>query len=137
MPEGVGYGPQFTASVGLNLNVIGDYAYGYSGSFIAETSTRTRLKFTTGAYLFVGKVRLSGMIDLTTAASGAQATMTVKMNDVIVLIAKTDGSEEDMPSADKVPIIIPPYTEVEVLQDSSSGTSSNVGTVSITGRVYK
>ena len=33
MPEGVGYGPQFTASVGKSLNIIGNHAYAYSGAF--------------------------------------------------------------------------------------------------------
>ena len=49
MPEGVGYGPQNTASTGLNLNYIGDYAYAYSGAISCSDSEKELLNFTTGS----------------------------------------------------------------------------------------
>jgi len=119
------------------LEIYGDHAVAYTGSFPADTTQTTRLEFTTGNYLFVGEIRLCGMIDETTAANGRIATMTVKMNGNKVLFAKTDGTEEDMPSADVAPIIIPAYTQVEVLQDSNDDDVAYAGTISITGRIYR
>ena len=119
------------------LDVYGDHAAAYSGSFGASTTTATRLSFTTGNYLFVGTIRLAGMIDLVTPTGGAIAAMTVTMNGQSVLVSKTDGTEEDMPSADVAPLIIPAYTEVEVTQDSSGNDPDLTGTISITGRIYR
>jgi len=136
MPEGVGYGSQFTASKGLELNVIGAHCYAYQSFAASETST-VQLSFTTGNYYVVGKIRLAGMIDLATPANGRIATMTVKMNGNVMLISKTDAAEEDMPSSDVVPLLIPPFTVVEVITDSNDTSATYQGTVSLTGRIYK
>ena len=45
------------------LVTLGDHCYAYSGSFVASTTSTTRLLFTTGKYYIVGKIRLAGMID--------------------------------------------------------------------------
>ena len=119
------------------IEITGNFAYAYSGSFPASTTTATRLSFTTGNYLFVGEIRLCGMIDETTAANGRIATMTVTMNDSKILFSKTAAAEEDMPSADVCPIIIPAYTKIEVLQDSNDDDAAIVGTISMTGRIYR
>ena len=136
MPEGVGYGSQFTASTGLELNVIGAHCYAYRSFAASETST-VQLSFTTGNYYVVGKIRLAGMIDLATPANGRIATMSVKMNGNVMLISKTDAAEEDMPSSDVAPLLIPPFTVVEVITDSNDTDATYQGTVSLTGRVYK
>ena len=70
------------------LEIAGDFAYAYSGSFPASTTPATRLSFTTGNFLFVGNIRLAGMIDETTASNGRIATMTVKMNDSKIYFLK-------------------------------------------------
>jgi len=119
------------------LEVVGNFAYAYSGSFPASTTPATRLSFTTGNYLFVGEIRLCGMIDETTAANGRITTMTVKMNDQKILFAKTAAAEEDMPSADVCPIIIPAYTKIEVIQDANDDEVGIVGTISMTGRIFR
>ena len=137
MPEGVGYGPQFTASTGLELNVIGDHAYAYSGQFPTQSSDQTRLNFVSGNFLFVGEIRLAGMINTAFASDGRISTMTVKMNGVVVLLSKTAAAEEDQPSSDIAPIIIPPLTNVEVIQDGSDDEAAIYGTISLTGRIYR
>ena len=119
------------------LEIVGDFAYAYSGAFGGSTAVTTRLKFTTGNYLFVGNIRLAGMIDLTSASGGSIATMAVNMNGQTVLVTKTDGTEEDMPSGDVAPFIIPAYTEVEVTQDAQNTDPDLKGTISITGRIYR
>ena len=79
------------------LEIAGDFAYAYSGSFGASTTAATRLSFTTGNYLFVGEIRLCGMIDETTAANGRS----------------------------------------EVIQDANDDEAGIVGSISMTGRIYR
>ncbi len=109
------------------LTTIGSHCYAYSGSFVASSTSTTRLLFTTGEYYIVGKIRLAGMIDLATPANGRIGTMTVKLNNNIVLVDKTDAAEEDMPSANVSPIIIPPLTVVEVISDSNDDDAKYIG----------
>jgi len=118
------------------LVTLGDHCYAYSGSFAASTTSTTRLLFTTGKYYIVGEIRLAGMIDLTTPANGRIATMTIKFNNNIVLVDKTDAAEEDMPSANVSPLIIPPLTVVEVISDANDDDANYTGSISLTGRVY-
>ena len=119
------------------LEIVGSHAYAYSGAIGASTTGATRLNFTTGNYLFVGTIRLAGMVDLTSASGGSIATMSVIMNGSTVLVTKTDGTEEDMPSADVAPLIIPAYTEIEVIQDAQNTDPDLIGTISIAGRIYR
>jgi len=118
------------------LVTLGDHCYAYTGSFAASTTSTTRLLFTTGKYYIVGEIRLAGMIDLTTPANGRIATMTIKFNNNIVLVDKTDAAEEDMPSANVSPLIIPPLTVVEVISDANDDDANYTGSISLTGRVY-
>ena len=119
------------------LDIYGDFAAAYSGVFGASTTTTTRLKFTTGNYLFVGTIRLAGLIDLTSASGGGKATMSVEMNGQPILVSKTDGENEEMPSGDVAPFLIPAYTEVEVKQDGQTNDPDLKGTISIIGRIYR
>jgi len=111
MPEGVGYGPQNTASIGKNLIVIGEHAYGYSGIITAGGSDTTMLKFTSGNYIFVGTVQF---FYATSGASDVQYS--VFFNGEGVLEYTTDSAAAGVNASEPdnmIPIIIPPYTEVE------------------------
>jgi len=132
----LGFANSFTGPA-TGLDIYGDFAAAYSGDFGASTTESVRLDFTTGNYLFVGTIRLSGMTDLTTAGGGSITTMSLKMNGSTVLVSKTDGQSENMPSADVAPLIIPAYTEVLVTQDAGGTDPDLKGTISITGRIYR
>jgi len=131
MPEGVGYGPQYTASTGKELNVIGNHAYAYSGNVSTTSSNTTMLKFTTGNYLFVGGLEFHGDF----AGIGANNTVTrITMNGLEVVdtthTTQQDNTLQDYP----IQIIIPPYTEVEVTFAQAAGTY--VFQASLVGRIY-
>jgi len=132
----LGAGDSFTGPAEA-LEVYGNFAAAYTGDFGATTTTTTRLSFTTGNYLFVGTIRFAGMIDLTTPGGGNIATMSVNMNGNTVLVAKTDGAGEQMPTSDVAPLIIPAYTEIEVTQDAGGTDPDLKGTISIIGRIYR
>ena len=119
------------------LEIIGDHCYAYSGSFPSTTSPVTRLSFTSGNFYVVGEIRLCGMLHINTPPNGRIAVMTVTMNGQTVILSKVDNEAEDMPSADIAPIIIPPYTEVGVSIDTDDDSDDYVGTVSVTGRIYR
>jgi len=133
MPEGVGYGPQDTASVGLNLNIVGNFAYGYSGVNAVSGSLTTMNKFTTGNYTADLAIDIHG----TFAQIGQnQVQFEVKMNGVQVINttwdATLDASFFDFPPK----LIVPAYTEVEVSLSQASGSDRNMETT-ITGTIYK
>ena len=51
--SGFGSGGSFTGPAEA-LEIIGNHAYAYSGTFEATTAEQTALDFTSGNYLFVG-----------------------------------------------------------------------------------
>ena len=135
MPEGVGYGPQYTASTGLELNIVGDYAYAYTGAIAATTSLDRVLDFRTGAYIIDAVFQLSASVDITGLGSGVTTGFQLQFNGVTVLLTKCDSTEEDMLPMVTVRMIIPPYTHVTLDVDSTSTTGSTTQTM--VGRIYK
>ena len=129
MPEGVGYGPQNTAAVGLNLNIIGSHCYAYSGNITVGTSATTMLKFTTGNYYTVANVQLNYAED-----QGSDATYQILMNGIVIQKWLSTGSMNPHQPQNVVPVLIPPFTEVEV-QAETAGTG-RAQIASITGRIY-
>jgi hypothetical protein len=131
MPEGVGYGPQDTASAGLNLNVIGNHGYAYSG-VIADASSAAAdslmLKFTSGNFNFVGHLNFT---DDHVANDNIYLTMSLNGTIVINVIYRSAAAGTD--NLNPWDIMIPPYTDVEI----KFGASSNVdGTAWLTGKIY-
>jgi hypothetical protein len=118
------------------LTTIGDHCYAYSGIYSATTTSTSRLLFTTGKYYVIGKMRLSGNIDTGDALYGNISTMIVKFNGVEVLVSKTDGGNEQMPTSDNAPMIIPPLTTVECISDASATEANFKASISFVGRVY-
>jgi len=132
MPEGKGYGPQDTASVGLNLNIIGDKAYAYSGKVpdaASGSAATTLLKFTTGSYISL--VEFGQYND---HAGGQNVYITIAMNGVIVLSADFDTTTYDN-GQQPIPLLIPPYTEVEVKWGIDSVTETM--SAYMVGKIYK
>jgi len=137
MPEGVGYGPQFTASTGLDLNIVGDWAYAYSGMVQISTSAVDQVAFSTGGYVLVGELTVGANIKVADPSNGGITIFQIYLNNVEALRLKVDANEEDMPTALVVPILIPPYTVVSVTGISQYGTAAFDSCVSIIGKIYK
>jgi len=135
MPEGVGYGPQNTASAGLNLNVIGNHAYAYSGTFEATTAAQTALDFTTGNYLFVGKIQLNAFLQIGNV-SVRQGAAKITFNGIEVALICTANGNEAAPLQATEELIIPSFTEVKVTIVAEVDDSDNFATVGLTGKIY-
>jgi len=122
------------------------YAYYYSGEFTASSNLILVGEFKTNSEYIIGEVRLAGMTDMGSPASGAivclrvafgnATTGTINTNpQLVVANLKTDGNSEDMPFSDTAKIIIPPFTNVQFFRDGDSTSTSFDGTVSFIGKV--
>ena len=116
------------------LEIVGDHAYGYSGQVNLAATEKTLLSFTSGNYYFKGDWQL--LYDWTGLSAGEEIGYTVKMNGVIVaralFVLSTTFIDNTMR---EVPIIIPAYTEVEILGDTDAGEILVTGL--LTGRIYR
>jgi len=136
MPEGVGYGPQNTASVGLNLNIIGTHAYGYSGTVgigAVQNTFYPMLEFTTGNYYTTAKVQIG-------SATGSNDNHEIKMelDNTTVMLAEFQNAPQEFAYGYRPwELIIPPYTKVTLSMANVAAASSNDWYMSITGRIYK
>ena len=136
MPEGVGYGPQFTASTGLSLNYINKFAYAHSGSVDVDDNITTLLDFTTGSSVMVATIQnfYAGV------SSGSQPSPNVqfqtKLNGEVVTSYVTFDAAADNSVKNEVHIIIPPYTQV-VLTGINAETSATIQLLAIvTAQIY-
>jgi len=139
MPEGVGYGSNIVASSGLELNVIGNFAYAYNeiSTDLLQAPTNT-LEFTTGNFLFVGHWTVSGSVaNFGVSDTGGIDQFYLKLNGITVMSLKADTNQEDSPTTYTVPIIIPAYTSVEVLADCTVNNAAWFVSNSLTGKIYK
>jgi len=137
MPEGVGYGPQNTASVGLELNVIGDFCYAYSGQILIANTTTTCLSFTTGNHVSV--VEFTQSIDAEAIGQGQLIGFIIEMNGVVVTELKEilrDVAGEESVGLLYYRFIIPPYTQVTT-KGITDDASDNPFFHTISGRIYK
>jgi len=136
MPEGVGYGPQFTASTGLTLNYINKFAYAHSGSIDVDNNLTNLLDFTTGGSVMVATIQnfYAGI------SSGSQPNPNVqfqtKFNGEVVTSYVTFDSATDNAVKNQIRVIIPPYTKVE-LTGINAETSATIQLLSIvTAQIY-
>jgi len=132
MPEGVGYGPQNTASTGLTLNYIGKHCYGLSGVVTDAASggpNSTLLKFTTGNHYIIADLNMTH--DMIT---GNNLFFQITFNGKSVLYLKTDGVPPHQSEVNGYILLIPPFTEFEMLFGATGVTVE--GTGFLAGKVY-
>jgi len=129
MPEGVGYGPQYTASVSKTLNYIGNHAYAISGGIVFNNSETTLLEFRTEETYLDSKIQLG-----VTPYTSDDATTKIYFNDVIVwsniqLLADTHM----VPNY--IALLITPNTKVKITL-TNADASNNTAYCIISGKVY-
>jgi alpha-galactosidase len=135
MPEGIPYSSSnVVAGTGLDLNYIGKHCYAYN-NFAATTATQTVFDFVTSADYIVAIFQFNGPVDFTTPQNSENAACGVKFNGLVV--ASLKALQTDMPSSQIQRFVIPPYTHVTVTVDSTDNQSARIGTVSLTGELYR
>jgi len=134
MPEGVGYGPQYTASVGLTLNVIGNFAYAYSGTIALNNEIKTFLEFTTGNYILVAQTQTT--VKVADMAANKMVRTKIFLNDLqIIDMGPQTNTAFGFADLDPMYIIVPPYTLVKV-EVQTNDTQSLEFYVSMTGEIH-
>jgi len=131
MPEGVGYGPQYTASTGLELNYIGSHVYAHSGSVGVTNAVTDLLSFTTGAEGYiVAKVTIGSK-----AGHGDDMSFLININGTQVYT----GYEAlvSMPTQQYLNILLPPGSNVEVKAKNEGSSSERLIECVLVGRIYK
>ena len=127
-----------TASTGLGIRYIGNWAYALSGTFTAHTPAFTMLEFTTGAGYIDAYFNLNGQIRFTLdIAQGGNCGFQISFNDEIVgqTVADTVGTGiGGSPMFQR--LIIPPLTLVKVEGVSAEINAQETMTCSMRGRVY-
>jgi len=127
MPEGVGYGPQDTASVGLTLNIIGDHAYAYSGAIVAAAGAGVDfLDFTTGNYYVVARVQWFYL-----AAASNDVNYRHYLNEIQIINYLVSDSPGNSEPDNYVQIVIPPFTR---FRTNAQGSQQQMCV--LTGRIY-
>jgi len=136
MPEGVGYGPQFTASVGKELNYVGKYCYAYSGvkTTAGQSIELTLLEFTTGNHV-IKALTEPALAQVTN--SGVDYLYRIYFNEVIIYffnVTRFSAAVEDL--KDAINILIPPFTKVKMTAESNRSGTDDFCWI-LTGDVYK
>ena len=134
---GFGSGGSFTGPAEA-LEIIGNHAFAYSGQFQATTSAQTALKFTSGNYYFVGEFHLYGAVDPTNpGGSRSVSSGLLSMNGTNLLSLVGGNSAIDTAMEAFCQILIPPYTEVEVLLEADDNQAAQFQSVSMVGTIYR
>ena len=111
------------------LEIIGDHAYAYSGIKASSATPTAYLSFTTGNYYFVGNIEPQYF-----TSSGNDVQFFTQLNGTTITSVILNNSTSVQYTG--AGIVIPPYTQVEVLIDNLDGGTSSVG-VTIAGRIYR
>ena len=137
MAEAEGIPPTASvASVGPGIRYLGDYAYAYGGLVQINDSAVTHLSFTTGSGIISAKISMTGAVKATDINNGEAVLFICYLNDLAVFNVKLNPKLEGLPGETIMPIIIPPFTKVEVQATSVSTAADYVCSCVLAGRVY-
>ena len=123
------------ASTGKGIRYVGNYAYGYSGTYAADAASHVVLDFTTGAAIIVGMIKVNGALN-PLSSSVANTNGQIKLNGQTIG-AGPMSTALDNPYYYFEKVIIPPLTRVQVLINFHETDSNDVATALFTGRVYE
>jgi len=119
------------------LEIYGDFAAAYSGDINQNTALTTHLKFTTGNYLFVGEMSLTGPLKAAAVGDGNASIAEISFNGVVIFKMKSETVSEGMQVPSITPILIPAYTEVFVQVQSGDTTAGYTTSCNLIGRIYR
>jgi len=132
MPEGKGYGPQFTASIGFGINYIGNHCYAFSGSVInGDGETDTLLEFVTSNSYMMGKFEVGFGIK-----ANDDSRIEISINGVDVAANQYNNTYE-VADTRTFKLLIPPLSNVKCQVVKVSGTTDIPVFMWIAGKVYE
>lgn len=121
------------------LEIIGDHAYAYSGTFESTTAEQTMMSFTTGNFYTVGTFTFNGPVRIAFAGSGGTAAYQISFNGQVVALGNVDTVTSNTPPAQNQlqEVVMPPYTEVTLTAVCGEDTATELITATYTGRIYR
>jgi len=129
MPEGVGYGSQYTASTGLGLNYIGNRVYAFSGSIAVDATEKDLLNFTTGKGAILCNIQFNYI-----QVTSEDFLYKVYLNDILVQGYSVSHSNLEAQST-VIPLIIPPFTTVKLTAQNTTDNNARNQLVTLTGKI--
>ena len=78
-----------------------------------------------------------GAVDTANLGLGDISGCTISFNGTNLFTVKMDTENEDMPNPMVFPLMIPPYTEVEVNVITDANTADHLTAVNLAGRIYR
>ena len=132
----VGVGNSFTGPAQA-LELVGDFAYCYTGNHGANTTSVEAMKFTTGNYYFVGVLQVNLAVNNADSSSTAHTFAQVELNGAIISHVVAGRDPLDTRTSNQQPLIIPAYTEVVVKLYSTENEAARFMTATLTGRIYR
>ena len=129
------------AGTGTGLNYVGDFAYALSPSILSSVAYagQTRLLiFNTESAMINAEFMFSGFCGVNggSASNGGRGIMTIKYNGEVVMQVMSDTDSGNMMATIVPKMIIPPYTQVEVLCTASVDSADYAAVAVVSGRVY-
>jgi len=119
------------------LSVVLDRCYAYSGPIQVNGGSYTEhLNFTTGKNVIEGSFTFSGPTLPANTPTGQLSIFRIKLNGVVIMYAKVDTLNEDMPSVTTIPFLIPPLSIVQVNAENGDSTTNMVVSSIFVGRIY-
>ena len=123
-----------TDYTGPDIYFIGDCCFAYSGTFVADSASHIALNFNSGPNFIKANIKVNGAFNPLTS-SVANTNGQIKLNGIMV-------GGGPMPTALDSPyfyfekLIIPPFTQVQVLINFHETDANDVATAVMTGTVY-
>jgi len=120
------------------LEIVGDFAYAYSGGINLDNESKTFLEFQTGNFLLVAGVQLTIKLGHLNVGKRIQTKISLNGSPIIDMGSKIGTTTTSF--ADNMQpfnIIVPSYTQVlvEVFTDDTEGDQPFY--VTLTGRIYR
>ena len=126
------------------IEVVGDetgehkFGYAYSGKMLVNTTPQLALSFTTGNYVFVGRIQGNGPVSEVNPENGRITVWRIEFNNSVIGYIKADTTDDfEGTTPGYVKVIIPPYTKVEVYADSNTTSSDFYNSTVMIGRLYR
>jgi len=120
----------------INFTPDNKRAYAYSGLVQIATSDVTHLEFSTNSEYFVGTVTLTGPVNASDINNGENILFIGYLNEIAIFNVKLNPAGEGMPGDAIIPIVIPPFTLVEIKAKSSSSGAGYQTSCLLVGKVY-
>jgi len=136
MPEGIPYSStNVVAGTSLDLNYVGEFVFGYSGTFGANIAEQTIFDTVSPSDVIIGEFQYNQPVDPASLADESGAVQ-IKFNGVAISIMKvSEGS--GMTGSVTQKVVIPPYTKIQVTCESGDNQATRLQSLTFVGKRYK